>query len=56
MLTKRQKEILNFIKKYIKQHGFPPARREIADEFGFSSVNSVVCACPPGSGVNACPS
>ena len=26
-LTKRQEEILNFIKKYIAEHGYPPAIR-----------------------------
>ena len=28
-LTKRQEEILNFIKEYIVAHGYPPTIREI---------------------------
>ena len=36
-LTKKQTEVLNFIKKYIATHGFPPAIREICTGLGLSS-------------------
>ncbi len=35
-LTKRQKEVLEFIKSYIENHGYPPTIREIGDNFGIS--------------------
>ena len=28
-ITKRQSDVLNFIKKYVAKHGFPPSVREI---------------------------
>ncbi len=37
MLTPRQKEILDFIRKYIKDHGVAPTLSEIKQEFKFSS-------------------
>ncbi len=40
-LTKRQKEILDFIAIYIDDNGYAPSYREIAEHFGFSSVASV---------------
>lgn len=36
-LTKRQNEILNYIKEYIVQHGYPPTIREIGADLGISS-------------------
>lgn len=39
-LTDRQREVLDFIKSYIKEEGFPPTRAEIADHFGFKSHNA----------------
>ena len=35
-LTKRQKEVLNFIKLFINGHGYPPTIREVGDEFKIS--------------------
>ena len=35
-LTKRQNEILNYIKEYIVQHGYPPTIREIGADLGIS--------------------
>lgn len=35
-LTERQKEILNFLKSYIKDRGYPPTMREIGEHFGFT--------------------
>ena len=40
-LTKKQTEVLNFIKKYIAEHGYPPAVREIGTSLGLSSPATV---------------
>lgn len=40
-LTKRQREVLDFIEHFIEQRRFSPSYREIARHFGFSSVASV---------------
>lgn len=40
-LTKRQNDILNFIKKYIATHGYPPTIREICDGVNLSSPATV---------------
>ncbi len=40
-LTKRQEEILTYIKKYIVKHGYPPATREIGAAVGLSSPATV---------------
>ncbi len=40
-LTKKQAEVLNFIKKYIAEHGYPPAVREIGASLGLSSPATV---------------
>lgn len=40
-LTKRQAEILNFIKTHIQYSGFPPTISEIQGEFSFRSPNAV---------------
>ncbi len=42
-LTKRQQGIYNFIVKHIETKGFPPAIRDICQEFGISSPNGVMC-------------
>ena len=39
-LTDRQKEILNLIKSYIGNYGFPPTRADISKELGFKSANA----------------
>lgn len=39
-LTKRQQEIYEVIKSYIRDTGFPPTRADIAKEFGFRSANA----------------
>ncbi len=41
VLTKRQEEILTFIKKYSAEHGFPPAIREICKGVGLNSPATV---------------
>ena len=40
-ITKRQEDVLNYIKKYIVEHGYPPAIREIGDALGLSSPATV---------------
>lgn len=40
-LTKRQKEILNYIMQYTKEHDYAPSFREIGEEFGLSSSATV---------------
>ena len=40
-LTKKQELVLNYIKKYTAEHGFPPAVREIAKGVGLNSPSSV---------------
>jgi repressor LexA len=41
MLTPKQKDVLSFIEKFIKENDYAPSYREIADYFGFSSVATV---------------
>ena len=40
-ITKRQKDVLDFIKKYIASHGYPPAIREICNGVNLSSPATV---------------
>ena len=40
-ITKRQEEVLIFIKKYMATHGYPPAIREICKGVGLSSPATV---------------
>ncbi|MDG2019773.1 MAG: transcriptional repressor LexA [SAR86 cluster bacterium] len=39
-LTDRQKEILDLIKSFIGDYGFPPTRAEISKKLGFKSANA----------------
>lgn len=39
-LTSRQEEILEFVKDYLQETGFPPTRSEIAQKMGFKSPNA----------------
>jgi len=39
-LTLRQTEVLDFIKSYIDETGYPPTRADIAQELGFRSANA----------------
>jgi repressor LexA len=43
MMTAKQEAIYHFIRKHIESKGFPPAIRDICDEFGISSPNGVMC-------------
>ncbi len=40
-LTKRQKEVLDYITQYIEVHGYAPSYREIAEAFNLGSVATV---------------
>lgn len=42
-LTKRQQEVLDFIREKIDGRGYGPTVREIGDNFGISSPNGIVC-------------
>ena len=39
-LTTRQTEVLDFIRSYIDEIGYPPTRADIAKELGFKSANA----------------
>ncbi|MDG1204422.1 MAG: transcriptional repressor LexA [Pseudomonadales bacterium] len=39
-LTPRQTEVLDFIKRYMSDTGYPPTRADIATELGFKSANA----------------
>lgn len=39
-LTPRQTEVLDFIKRYMSDTGYPPTRADIAAELGFKSANA----------------
>ncbi len=40
-LTERQEEVLNFIKQFREENGYPPTLREIGKKFGISSTFGV---------------
>lgn len=40
-LTKRQKEILDFISQFIVDHGYSPSYREVGEHFNFTSTGTV---------------
>jgi repressor LexA len=40
-LTKRQKEILNFLEEFLNDNGYPPSFEEIARHFGYTSLATV---------------
>lgn len=40
-LTRRQKEVLEYLRTFITKHDYAPSYREVADHFGFSSVATV---------------
>lgn len=40
-LTKRQKEILDYVSSYIDDHGYAPSFEEIAGHFGYTSLATV---------------
>jgi repressor LexA len=40
-LTKRQKEILDFLEVFVAEYGYPPSYEEIAKNFGYTSLATV---------------
>ena len=40
-LTKRQREILNYLSNYSEQNGYAPSFEEIAEQFRYSSLATV---------------
>jgi repressor LexA len=40
-LTKRQKEILDFLERFLEDNGYPPSFEEIAEHFGYTSLATV---------------
>lgn len=40
-ITERQREVLEFIRKEVAAHGYPPSIREIGQHFGIRSTNGV---------------
>lgn len=40
-LTKKQKEVLDFITEYVRENGYSPTQKEIQANFGFKSLGSV---------------
>lgn len=40
-LTKRQKQILDFLSEFINRNGYSPSMEEIAEHFHFASLNAV---------------
>jgi repressor LexA len=41
MLTARQRQILDFLKSYLDEHGYPPTVREIGEAVGLASPSTV---------------
>lgn len=41
-LTASQSRVVAFIRAFVKRNGYPPTRKEIAEKFGWASINSVV--------------
>lgn len=39
--TKRQKELLNFVDMFIREHGYGPSYREVMAALGYKSVSTV---------------
>jgi repressor LexA len=40
-LTKRQREILDYLNEFIAQHGYAPSLEEIGERFSLSSLATV---------------
>ncbi|GIW94253.1 MAG: LexA repressor [Pirellulaceae bacterium] len=43
VLTERQQRVFEFIRDFIRAHGYGPTVREIAEQFGIRSPNGVIC-------------
>jgi len=42
-LTRRQAEVLEFLRQYAEEHGYPPTVAEVMKRFSFSSPHAVSC-------------
>ena len=42
-LTNAQRKVLDMIRAYTKEHGYPPSRLNICTALGFSSPNAAQC-------------
>lgn len=42
-LTARQAEVLEFLRRYLSEHGYPPTLPDVCRAFGFASVRSAAC-------------
>ena len=40
-LTRKQKEVLDFITEYVRENAYSPTQKEIQENFGFKSLGSV---------------
>jgi SOS regulatory protein LexA len=40
-LTRKQKDVLDFITEYVRENGYSPTQKEIQENFGFKSLGSV---------------
>ena len=40
-LTKKQKEVLDYITEYVRENDYSPTQKEIQEFFGFKSLGSV---------------
>ena len=39
--TKKQKELLSYVDRFIKEHGYGPSYREVMSGMGYKSVSTV---------------
>jgi repressor LexA len=49
-LTKRQREILDYLTEFIQQHGYAPSLEEIGRKFSLSSLATAQAPHEPGKG------
>lgn len=40
-LTRKQKQVLTFVRRYLGKNQYPPTMREIGEGLGLSSINGV---------------
>ena len=50
-LTKRQREILDYLQEFIQQHGYAPSLEEIGRRFSLSSLATVLFNRPRSYGI-----
>lgn len=42
-ITSRQRQVLELVLSFSREHGYPPTRKQIAEHFGFASPNAADC-------------